>query len=224
MFGLRSSVSLSRTLFSSQSRSIFTQPPLQYDVAKGLAPIITPLALDLHYNKHHATYVANANRLVEGTKFEGKDLVTVVRESYGDSAPIFNNTAQIWNHSFFFDCMAPVGETGGPSEGLLKEINLHFETLEKFQTKFSEHAKGLFGSGWTWLVDNDGHLEIMNTSNAGTPLTNPKNLVPLLALDVWEHSYYVDYHNRRPEYIENWWKIVNWTFVSEQLAQARAKK
>jgi len=203
------------------SRSLHTLPPLDYDIAKGLAPVITPTALDLHYNKHHAAYVANTNRLVEGTKFAGKDLVAVIRESYGDNAPIFNNAAQVWNHSFFWKCMTPRENSGAPSEDLLKEIKLNWESFDGFKAKFSDHAKGLFGSGWTWLVDNNGNLEIVNTSNAGTPLVNGPKVVPILCLDIWEHSYYVDHQNRRPEYIEKWWNVVNWQYVSQNLAESR---
>mmetsp|Transcript_11560 Transcript_11560/g.32459 ORF Transcript_11560/g.32459 Transcript_11560/m.32459 type:complete len:226 (+) Transcript_11560:85-762(+) len=211
-----------RSVSAQTQRTVFTLPVLNYDIAKGLAPVITPAALDLHYNKHHATYVANANRLVEGTKYEGKDLERVVRESYGDNVPVFNNTAQIWNHSFFWDCMSPNGSASPPPADLEKALATQFGSVEEFQAKFSDHAKALFGSGWTWLVDNDGKLEIQNKSNANTPITSDGKVTPLLTLDVWEHSYYVDHQNRRPEYIEKWWKVVNWEFVASQLAKSRS--
>jgi Fe-Mn family superoxide dismutase len=208
---------------AASKRTVFTLPVLDYEIAKGLAPVITPQALDLHYNKHHAAYIGNANRLVQGTKFENKDLVTVIRESYGDNVPIFNNTAQIWNHSFFWKCMTPRDSAVEPPAELKKQLEQHFGSVENFRTKFSDHAKALFGSGWTWLVDNDGHLEIINTSNANTPLTSGPKVKPLLTLDIWEHSYYVDHQNRRPEYIEKWWECVNWEFVNKQLEESRRK-
>jgi len=194
-------------------RNLFELPPLKYPLDKGLAPVISPKALDLHYNKHHNTYVNNANRLVTGTEYENQKLVDVIKATAKarSQAVIFNNAAQIYNHTFFWDSMTPGGSE--PSENLKQLLAKHFGSFDKFKEQFSHNATAVFGSGWTWLVDNNGHLEIANTFNAGTPLTFEGEQNPLLTLDVWEHSYYVDHENRRPEYIKNWWSVVDWKSV-----------
>eukprot|EP01104_Vermistella_antarctica_P017422 TRINITY_DN6170_c0_g1_i1.p2 TRINITY_DN6170_c0_g1~~TRINITY_DN6170_c0_g1_i1.p2 ORF type:complete len:161 (+),score=35.81 TRINITY_DN6170_c0_g1_i1:222-704(+) len=151
-------------------------------------------------------------------------LEDAIRSTANDrsKAAEFNNLAQVWNHSFFWQCMSPNGGSTAPSEELVERINLHFDSVDNFKKEFSNNATALFGSGWTWLVDRNGHLEIMNTSNAGSPLG--ADCVPLLTLDVWEHSYYLDHQNRRPEYIEKWWSAVNWDWVSDRSKAAQDPK
>lgn len=189
----------------------FELPKLPYPM-NGLEPNISSETLEYHYGKHHATYVTNLNKLVVGTDFAGANLETVVRKSSG---AIFNNAAQIWNHTFYWNCLSPKG--GGEPTGILAEkINTSFGSFTQFKEKFSEAAVTLFGSGWAFLVQNkDGSLAITQEPNAGCPLT--KDQIPLLTCDVWEHAYYVDYRNARAKYVETFWKMVNWSYVLENL-------
>jgi Fe-Mn family superoxide dismutase len=187
-------------------------PPLPY-ARNALAPVISQETLDFHYGKHHQTYVTNLNNLILGTQFEHLSLEEIVRSSSGGT---FNNAAQVWNHSFYWNCLSPAGGTG-PTGALAAAIDRTFGSFTDFKVKFSQSAATNFGSGWTWLVKNpDGTLEILNTSNAGTPLTQAKT--PLLTVDVWEHAYYIDYRNARPKYLEEIWKIINWGFVAQNYA------
>ncbi|MBI5302967.1 MAG: superoxide dismutase [Fe] [Chloroflexi bacterium] len=173
-----------------------------------LAPVISAETLEYHYGKHHATYVANLNKLIPGTEFENLSLEEIVKKSSGG---IFNNAAQAWNHTFYWNCLAP-NAGGGPTGALADALAKTFGSFAAFKEKFSATAVGTFGSGWAWLVENpDGSVAIESTSNAGCPLTTPKT--PLLTCDVWEHAYYIDYRNARAKYVEAFWNIVNWKFV-----------
>lgn len=175
-----------------------------------LAPHISEETLAFHYGKRHAAYVANLNKLIAGTEFEAMSLEQIIRKSTGG---IFNNAAQTFNHSFYWNCLSPKG--GKPTGALLAAIEKAFGSPERFKEQFSTTAATTFGSGWAWLVKNsDGLLKVVSTSNAGCPLTTGDT--PLLTCDVWEHAYYIDYRNLRPKYIEAFWEIVNWTFVAAQ--------
>ncbi len=186
-------------------------PELPYAM-DALAPVISKETLEYHYGKHHNTYVVNLNKLVPGTEFEKLSLEDIIKKSSGG---IFNNAAQIWNHTFYWNCLAPKG--GQPSGALAEAINKTFGSFDEFKQKFSQTAITTFGSGWAWLVKNSsGGLEIVSTSNAGCPLTEGKT--PLLTCDVWEHAYYIDYRNARPKYVESFWSIVNWDFVAKNYA------
>jgi len=186
-------------------------PALPYE-KNALEPHISAETLEYHYGKHHQTYVTKLNEMIEGTEFENADLETIVRKSQGG---VFNNAAQVWNHTFYWNCMGP--DAGGePSGALADGINKAFGSFEKFKEEFTKTAIGTFGSGWAWLVKRaDGTLAIVSTSNAATPLTGPD--VPLLTCDVWEHAYYIDYRNARPKYLDAFWNLVNWDFVAKQL-------
>jgi len=186
----------------------FTLPKLPYPL-DALAPHISRETLDYHHGKHHKAYVANLNKLVPGTEFAGKSLEEIIKTASGG---IYNNAAQIWNHSFYWHCLSPAG--GGAPTGLLAgAINNTFDSFAKFREKFSTSAAANFGSGWTWLVKNaDGSIEIVNMDAAGNPLTEGKT--PLLTCDVWEHAYYIDYRNKRPDYVKAFWNLVNWEFVA----------
>jgi len=168
--------------------------------------------LEYHHGKHHQAYVNNLNNLIAGTEFEGMSLEEIILKSSGG---IFNNAAQTWNHTFFWNCLSPNG--GGKPLGLvLVELEKNFGSFENFKSQFTNAAVTLFGSGWAWLVKNpDGKLEIIQASNAGNPLTMGKK--PLLTIDVWEHAYYIDYRNARPKFVEAFWEIVNWDFVAKNL-------
>jgi superoxide dismutase, Fe-Mn family len=184
-------------------------PPLPYP-KDALAPHISAETLEFHHDKHHATYVTNLNKLIAGTEFENLSLEEIVKKA--PAGGIFNNAAQVWNHTFYFNCMGPNGG-GEPSGALADAINKAFGSFADFKEKFNASGAGNFGSGWTWLVKNaDGSVEIVNTSNAATPLTGDQ--VPLLTADVWEHAYYIDYRNARPKYLEAFWNVVNWDFVA----------
>jgi superoxide dismutase, Fe-Mn family len=184
--------------------------PFPKDSMKG---IISEETFDYHHGKHHAAYVNNLNNLVPGTEFENMTLEEVIKKSSGG---IFNNAAQIWNHTFFWNSMAPNGG-GVPTGQVAEAINKNFGSFDDFKTKFSLAAATLFGAGWAWLAQNkDGSLEILQLSNAGTPLTLDKK--PILTLDVWEHAYYIDYRNARPKFVEMFWDIVNWDNVLKQLS------
>lgn len=185
-------------------------PPLPYAI-NALEPHISQETLEYHYGKHHKAYVDNLNKLTPGTEFENSSLDDIVQKSSG---PIFNNAAQVWNHSFYWNCLAP--NAGGEPTGTLADaINAAFGSFATFKEKFSTTAATTFGSGWAWLIKNkEGKLEIISTSNAGTPLKDGQTA--LLTCDVWEHAYYIDYRNLRVQYIEHFWNLVNWEFVSSQ--------
>jgi Fe-Mn family superoxide dismutase len=179
-----------------------------------LEPHISSETLDYHHGKHHATYVTNLNKLVAGTEHEGKSLEDIIASSDGG---IFNNAAQIWNHTFYWNSLSPNGG-GSPSGALGQAIDDTFGSFAAFQEKFAASAIGNFGSGWTWLVKNsDGSIEIVNTSNAGSPLTSDQ--VPLITCDVWEHAYYIDYRNARPAYLGAYWNLVNWEFADKNYTE-----
>ena len=187
----------------------FELPALPY-APDALEPVISAQTISFHYGKHHQAYVNNLNNLLPGSPFENAPLEQIVVEAEGG---IFNNAAQVWNHTFYWNCLA--ADAGGKPEGeLAKAIDEAFGSFDEFKEKFSATAAGTFGSGWAWLVkDADGKLEIISTSNAATPMTDGKTA--LLTCDVWEHAYYVDYRNARPQYIEKYWDLVNWDFVAE---------
>ena len=187
-------------------------PPLPYE-KNALEPHISAETLEYHYGKHHQAYVTNLNNLVKGTEFEGAALEDIIRKSSGG---VFNNAAQIWNHTFYWNSLSPKGGKE-PTGKLADAINKAFGSFEKFKEEFTKSAAGNFGSGWTWLVQRpDGSLGIVNTSNAGTPITGSDK--PLLTADVWEHAYYIDYRNARPKYLEAFWNLVNWDFAAKNLA------
>ena len=189
-----------------------TLPPLPY-AKDALQPHISAETLEYHYGKHHATYVTNLNNLIKGTEFENMSLEEIVKKSSGG---IFNNSAQVWNHTFFWNCMSPNGG-GAPTGKVADAINAKWGSFDKFKEEFQKSAVSNFGSGWTWLVKKaDGTVDIVNTSNAGTPLTTENKA--LLTVDVWEHAYYIDYRNARPKFVESWWNIVNWDFVNQNFA------
>ncbi|ABC31307.1 MULTISPECIES: superoxide dismutase [Fe] [Hahella] len=191
----------------------FELPALPYE-KNALAPHISEETIEYHYGKHHKTYVDKLNGLVPGTEYEGKSLEEIIVAS--KSGPVFNNAAQIWNHTFYWHCLSPNGG-GEPTGELADAINKTFGSFESFKTQFTDKAVNNFGSAWTWLVKNaDGSLEIFNTSNAGTPMTDGKTA--LLTVDVWEHAYYIDYRNVRPNYMNAFWNLVNWDFVAKNLA------
>ena len=191
-------------------------PPLPYPV-DALEPHISGETLEFHHDKHHRTYVDKLNQLVKGSPFETASLEEIVRKATG---AIFSNGAQAWNHAFYWQCLSPEGG-GSPSGAVAKIIERSFGGFEQFRDKFSESAVSLFGSGWTWLARNaDGSLEIVNCANADTPLRSGKT--PLLACDVWEHAYYIDYRNARQDYVEAFWNVVNWDFVNRNCEPARA--
>ena len=187
-------------------------PPLPY-ARDALAPHISAETIDYHYGKHHQTYVTNLNNMIPGTEFENLSLEEIVKKSSGG---VFNNAAQVWNHTFYWNCLAPNG--GGEPTGKLGDaINAAFGSFAAFKEQFTKTAIGTFGSGWAWLVQRpDGALALVSTSNAATPLTGDDK--PLLTCDVWEHAYYVDYRNARPKYVEAFWNLVNWDFVARQMA------
>ena len=190
---------------------MFTRPPLAYAI-DALVPHISQETLEYHSGKHHQTYLDNLNRLVAGTDHETQTLEQVIHTSKG---AIFNNAAQIWNHTFYFDSLAPVGHDI-PSRELYVAIDAKWGDLDLFMAEFDKVALATFGSGWAWLVVTaDGSLDIVSTSNAATPLTDMA-LTPLLTCDVWEHAYYIDYRNARAKYLENFWKVVNWNMVSDR--------
>jgi Fe-Mn family superoxide dismutase len=183
-------------------------PALPY-ADDALEPVISAETIGYHYGKHHQAYVTNLNNLVPGTEFENASLEEIVMKSTGG---IFNNAAQVWNHTFYWNGLSPDGG-GEPTGALADAINSAFGSFADFKSSFIKSGIGNFGSGWTWLVKNDdGSLEIVNTSNAANPMTEGKK--PLLTIDVWEHAYYVDYRNARPQYLEEIWSIVNWDFVA----------
>jgi Fe-Mn family superoxide dismutase len=191
----------------------FELPPLPY-AKDALQPHISQETLEYHYGKHHNAYVVKLNSLLEGKPEANKSLEEVIKTSSGG---VFNNAAQIWNHTFYWHCLSPQG--GGEPKGAVAEgINKYFGSFADFKAKFTDSAINNFGSSWTWLVKKaDGSLAIVNTSNAGTPITEA-GLTPILTVDLWEHAYYIDYRNLRPKYMDAFWALVNWAFVNKNLA------
>lgn len=191
----------------------FELPSLPY-AKDALEPHISAETLEFHYGKHHQTYVDKLNGLVDGTDMASMSLEDIVKTSEGG---VFNNAAQVWNHTFYWNCLSPNG--GGQASGAIADaIDAAFGSFDAFKEQFTNAAINNFGSGWTWLVKNsDGSVAIVNTSNAATPLTD-SSVTPLLTVDVWEHAYYVDYRNARPKYMEAFWALVNWDFVNANFA------
>ena len=188
-------------------------PALPYAI-DALAPHISQEKLEYHHGKHHATYVTKLNAAIPGTEFENMALEDIIKKSSG---PVFNNAAQIWNHTFYWHCLSPNGG-GEPTGAVAEAINKAFGSFAEFKKQFEDKAVNNFGSCWTWLVKNaDGSVEIVNTSNAGTPMTSGQTA--LLTVDLWEHAYYIDYRNARPNYLNAFWQLVNWDFVAENLAK-----
>jgi len=193
----------------------FTLPELPY-AKDALAPVVSAETIDYHYGKHHKAYVDNLNKFAAGTKYEKMSLEEVVKASNGQASEkkIFNNSAQVWNHTFYWSSLAP--KAGGDPTGNIKAaIDKSFGSFADFKKKFGEAAAAQFGSGWAWLVKTGDGLAIETTSNAETPFASGKTCV--LTLDVWEHAYYIDYRNARPKYIEEFWKLVNWGFANKNL-------
>ena len=187
-------------------------PALPY-AKDALQPHISAETLEYHYGKHHQTYVTNLNNLIKNTEFEAMSLENIILKATGG---VFNNAAQVWNHTFYWHCMTPNGG-GAPTGALAAAINAKWASFDAFKEAFSKAAVGTFGSGWAWLVKNAaGELEIVSTSNAATPMTNGQTA--LMTCDVWEHSYYIDYRNARPKYVEAFWNLVNWKFVAANFA------
>jgi len=189
----------------------FSLPDLPFGM-DALSPHISKETLEFHHGKHHQAYVTKLNTLIEGTEFAGASLEEIILKAKGG---IFNNAAQVWNHTFYWNCLSPQG--GGEPKGALAEvIRKSFGSFSDFKQKFSTEAANLFGSGWVWLVrKGGGSLAISALSNAGNPLT--QNEKPVMTCDVWEHAYYIDYRNARPKYIETFWNLINWDFVARQL-------
>ena len=189
-----------------------TLPALPYAM-DALAPTISQETLEYHYGKHHKAYVDNLNNLIKGGEFENSTLEEIVKKSSGG---IFNNSAQVWNHTFYWNSMSPTGG-GAPTGALADAINAKWGSFDNFKAEFSKTAVTTFGSGWAWLVKTPaGELELVSTSNAATPLTTDNKA--LLTCDVWEHAYYIDYRNARPKYVESFWNLVNWDFVAANFA------
>jgi len=189
----------------------FELPPLPFE-KNALEPHISEQTVNFHYGKHHKTYVEKTNKLIEGTNFEDASLEKIIKEADGG---IYNNGAQAWNHTFYWNSLSP-GGGGKPTGDLLSMIERDFGSFEEFKSEFTNSAATLFGSGWTWLaLTPDGKLQILQESNAGNPLR--KGMTPILTCDVWEHAYYLDRQNRKPEYIDAFWKLVNWEMVANRL-------
>ncbi len=189
-----------------------TLPKLPY-AKNALAPHISQETIEFHYGKHHQAYVDNLNKLITGTEFEKASLEEIIKKASGG---IFNNAAQVFNHTFYWNCLSPEGGDK-PSGNLAKAIDKEFGSFDGFKEKFTQAATTLFGSGWAWLVKTaDGKLAIEPAGNAGNPIRDGKK--PLLTCDVWEHAYYIDYRNARAKYVEAFWNLVNWEFVAKNLA------
>lgn len=188
----------------------FELPTLPY-AADALEPVISANTIGFHYGKHHQAYVNNLNNLIKDTKFESNyTLEQIIMEAEGG---IFNNAAQVWNHTFYFEALGK--QSAGPKGALLEAIVRDFSSFDNFKQQFSDAAIKVFGSGWAWLVkDKSGKLSIRQTSNAGNPMTD--GFIPILTCDVWEHAYYLDYQNRRPDYIKSFWDLINWDKVAER--------
>lgn len=200
---------------------MYTQPELTFALGD-LEPFIDEQTMDLHYNKHHKGYIDKYNAAIEGTEFADKELDWVIQNL--DQAPedkataIRNNGCQAWNHSFFWTMMKKDGG-GEPTGALAEAINEKWGSIEAFKEEFTTKAATVFGSGWCWLIVKDGQLEIMQTSNEGCPLT--AGYTPIMTIDVWEHAYYLKYQNRRPEFIQSWFEVVNWNKINEYYEQTR---
>lgn len=191
----------------------FELPPLPY-AKDALEPHISAETLDFHHGKHHNTYVVKLNGLLPGSEFEGKTLEEIITSA--PAGGVFNNAAQIWNHTFYWNCLSPNGG-GEPTGAVADAINAKWGSFADFQAALNDKAVNNFGSSWTWLVKNaDGSIDIVNTSNAGCPLTEGQT--PLLTVDLWEHAYYIDYRNVRPDYLKGFWALVNWEFVNANFA------
>lgn len=190
----------------------FELPALPY-AKDALAPHMSAETLEFHHGKHHQTYVTKLNELVAGTDKEGQSLEEIIKSA--GPGPLFNNAAQVWNHTFFWNSLSPNGG-GEPSGALAEAINAKWGSFDKFKEAFTNSAIANFGSGWTWLVKAGNELEIVNTSNAETPITEGKT--PLLTVDVWEHAYYIDYRNARPKYLDGFWALANWEFAAKNFA------
>ena len=189
-------------------------PKLPFE-KQAFEPYISAETLEYHHGKHHKAYVTKLNELIKGTEFEDMELIDIIFNAEG---PIFNNAAQTWNHTFFWNCLSPAG--GGDPKGLCGElIKKRWSSFDEFKKKFSEKALANFGSGWTWLIlDEDKELDILNTSNADNPLTHGQK--PLLTLDIWEHAYYIDYRNARADFVKAFWNVIDWNLVNNKLEEA----
>lgn len=194
---------------------LFELPPLPYKT-DALEPLISKRTLDLHHGKHHEAYVNSLNNLIAGTRFENSDLETIIRIAEG---PVFNNASQVWNHTFYFESLIP-GKKGNLKGPFSKVIAGNFGSVQYFKETFIKSAISLFGSGWVWVLWNPrGTLEIIQESNAGNPLR--RGLMPLLTCDVWEHGYYIDYQNRRSDYLNAFWELINWEIIERRYSDAR---
>ena len=213
-----------RILFQQQQiRSITHQlPPLDFDIKTAIPGVISPTQLDFHYNKHHKTYVDNLNNLIKGTPFENEPLEVIIKKTAFEpsNVKLFNNAAQHFNHAFYWKCLTPNGPVEMPLE-LKSAIERQWNSVDAFKKEFTEKAVTLFGSGWVWLVTDGASLKIWSGGNAQTPLS--ESLVPLLTVDVWEHAYYLDYQNRRAEYMDKFWGAVNWKFSNAVLTEGLNK-
>ncbi|NRB10808.1 MAG: superoxide dismutase [Rickettsiaceae bacterium] len=205
--------------YSNQDTYPFILPELPFD-KEDFAPHFSAETFDYHHGKHHNAYVTNLNKLLsDNQEFSDQDLESIIQATNSSNTGIFNNAAQIWNHTFFWHSISPNGG-GNPNGEILEQIKQDFGDFETFVEQFKQAAITQFGSGWAWLVYNDGKLEIIKTSNAETPIT--KNVQPILACDVWEHAYYIDYRNKRPDYLTAYFEhMVNWQFAAENLAKAK---
>ena len=189
-------------------------PQLPYAI-DALEPHISKETLEFHHGKHHNAYITNLNKLIAGTEYAELSLKEIIKKA--PAGGVFNNAAQVWNHTFYWNCLSPAGG-GAPTGDLAEKIDIEFGSFESFKEKFTTSAATNFGSGWTWLIKNKaGKLEIINTSNAGCPLTDGYRDRPLLTCDIWEHAYYVDYRNARSSYLKAYWELINWDFVSSNL-------
>jgi len=198
---------------------MFTIPKLKYQL-NALEPVMSKETLEYHYGKHHQAYVDNLNKLIEGTEFAEMSLEDIIKKA--EPGPIFNNSAQAYNHSFYWQCLAaPKGDSNAPTGKLALAIDEAFGDFATFKSQFSELASKHFGSGWAWLfVGKSGKLEMLAMHDAGTPVQN--GLKPILTVDVWEHAYYLDYRNKRPDYVAAIWQIIDWDFVESQLTAAQS--
>jgi Fe-Mn family superoxide dismutase len=222
-FAARGATALTPTTPTHEAAMAFTLPELPYQKT-ALEPFMSAQTFDFHHGKHHQAYVTNLNKLIEGTDYAGKTLEQIILASAGDAAKagIFNNAAQVWNHTFFWHSMKP-GGGGKPTGELAAKIEKDFGSFEKFAEEFKTAGATQFGSGWAWLVLDNGTLKVTKTANAETPLT--KGHTPILTLDVWEHAYYLDYQNRRPDFITTFLdKLVNWEFAASNFKAASSQK